>query len=210
VNVSDGTDEAGIILGLRSGDPGAWDRLCQEYSRRVRQYVSRLVGRNEHAVADVFQETMLAVARAGRNIRPDSKLWPWLSRIAHNQSALYWRNRYRERADSSHATIGQVDVVAGADNPADDVIQQETNQLVRYVLAQMNADYVAVLTAKYIDNMTIVQVVELVGGTNESVRSRLARARRDFAERYEKLTESTAQLERSHWGEMSSDVSRQS
>ena len=50
----------------------------------------------------------------------------------------------------------------------------------------MNAESAALLTGKYLDGLSIQQLVQTMGGTRESVRSRLARARRDFAARYER------------------------
>jgi RNA polymerase sigma-70 factor (ECF subfamily) len=53
----------------------------------------------------------------------------------------------------------------------------------------MASDYVTVLTAKYIDGQSIAQIVSEIGGTAEGVRSRLARARRDFKLRFVRLSE---------------------
>ena len=76
----------------------------------------------------------------------------------------------------------------GTFSPVDVALQRsDTVQAVRGLLAEMNADHVAMLTAKYLDGLTVPQMVEVMGGTNESLRSRLARARRDFRQRYECL-----------------------
>ena len=61
--------------------------------------------------------------------------------------------------------------------------------LIRRLLLEMDGDYAAVLTAKYIEGLSIVEIVELFGGTTESIRSRLARARKDFRQRYERAVE---------------------
>lgn len=182
--MTDGIDDADLVCGLRLGDRDAWSALCQKYGERLWRYVARLVGNDEDAVADVFQETLMAVAKSGRAIRPETTLWPWLSRIGHNQAAFYWRKRYRDRL-APHAAV---DTLATADgDPVAALTQMETVESVRVLLAEMNADHVALLTAKYLDNLTVPQILEAFGGTTESVRSSLARARRDFRERYERL-----------------------
>lgn len=237
--MSEGTNENVIIRGLQRGDQDAWRALCEMYSRRLWRYVSRLVGRNSEEVADVFQETMLAVAKAGRQLRTDdTKLWAWLAKIAHNQAALHWRKIYRERAKQGHTGLhstssGKADVentalentalentavenislentaVENNSDPAQLADRAESIQVVRYVLAQMPSDDVVVLVAKYMDDLSVSEIVATVGGTIESVRSRLARARRNFRKRFDDIAAGTCRLDGSVWNELSSDVSTQ-
>jgi RNA polymerase sigma-70 factor (ECF subfamily) len=183
VFVTDTLADAKIVQGLQGGHRWAWEALCRQYSPRVWKYVARLVGGDEEVVADVFQETMLAVAKAGRSVAPETRLWPWLAAIGHNQAALYWRKRYRSRQvfvarDFLEASF--------EDNPLDQLLHAETIDLVRSLLAEMNADAVALLLGKYLDGLSILELVNLLGGTEESLRSRLARARKEFRSLYER------------------------
>ena len=178
-------DEREIVLGLRSEDPSAWHALCDQFGDRIWTFIVRLVGNDESVVCDVFQETFLAASRSGRNLDAEhTKLWAWLSRIAHNQVANYWRQVYRNPQR-----------LEPPDVPADPILGPETvfsgkemAELVRRVLAEMGSDYVTLLTAKYINDQSVAQIVNENGGTTESVRSRLARARRDFKLRFERLS----------------------
>lgn len=192
--MSDGLSESDIVQGLRRGDRDAWDALCQQYSGHVWRYVARLIGRDAEVVADVFQETMLAVAKAGRGISEDTKLWAWLARISQNQAALYWRKRYRDRAVKLDADAL---TAKSEDGPLDALTRMETVDTVRGLLAEMSSDHVVVLTAKYTDGLSVSDIVEAIGGTTEAVRSRLARARRDFRERFERLSSRHGETERS-------------
>lgn len=179
----DGPSEREIVRGLRSGDRRAWAALCERYGARVWKHIARLIGSDQEVVADVYQETFLAVARAGRQLDEDAKLWAWLARIGHNQAALFWRKRYRDRLAGGDGE--PIEHSSGSD-PLAALERVETNECVRNLLAEMPADHVALLTAKYLDESTVAQIVESLGGTIESVRSRLARARRDLRERYER------------------------
>lgn len=180
--VNDQLSESDIIRGLQNGQADAWTALCDKHSAQLWRYVARLIGRDDSIVADVFQETMLAVAESGRGLRDDSKLWAWLSAIAHNQVALYWRRHYRENQRTDRRPI---DVLIGNDDPTVAIELAEQSQSVRQLLSEMAAQDADVLMAKYIDGLSVQQIVELHGGTTESVRSRLARARRDFKERFQ-------------------------
>ncbi len=179
-----GLEDAEIVQGLRDGDRGAWNALCNQYSQRLWRYVARLVGRDEEAVAEIYQETMLAVAKSGRGLAEDSKLWPWLARIGHNQTALYWRKYYRNRGKRLE---GHLVESKSEERPDAMLARAESVDCVRRLLTEMPSDHVTVLTAKYLDGLTVPEIVEVMGVTHESVRSKLARARRDFRKRYEKL-----------------------
>lgn len=170
--------EAEIVRGLRQGETRAWQALCDQYSRRVWRYVARLAGQDQSLVADTYQETLLAVARSGRNLSDSSRLWPWLAAIAHNQVALHWRKVSRRRTEAL-----AVEPVAIGPSPEDGLLQKENSELVRSVLLEMSPDDAVLLEAKYIDGQTVAEIVTAFGGTLESVRSRLARARREFGKK---------------------------
>jgi RNA polymerase sigma-70 factor (ECF subfamily) len=177
--VSDELDDADIVRGLRQGDADAWEALCGKYSARVCRYVARLIGSDANAAADVFQETMLAAARGGRTIRAETNLWAWLATISHHQAALHWRRAYRDRS----VPLETEPCGDSSQDPVERMSQSEANQSIRLILADMNAEHVALLTAKYIDEMSVQQMVTAFGGTAESLRSKLARARKDFRQR---------------------------
>lgn len=180
--VNDQLNEPEIVRGLQNGQADAWEALCDQYSARLWRYVARLIGHDASIVADVFQETMLAVSESGKNLRDETRLWAWLSAIAHNHVALFWRRHYRE---NQRAERRPVEGLIGNDDPTVAIEQAEQSEGVRKLLSEMVAQDAVVLMAKYIDGLSIQQIVELHGGTTESVRSRLARARRDFKERFQ-------------------------
>ena len=184
----DSSSESEIVSGLRDGDRQAWESLCQLFEDRLWHHISRLIGNDHAAVCDVFQETLMAVARSGRSISSDTKLWPWLAKIGHNQAALFWRTRYRDKRMEDDQATRKSPAITDND-PAAALMQQESNMLIRRLLLEMDGDYAAVLTAKYIEGLSIAEIVELFGGTTESIRSRLARARKDFRQRYERAVE---------------------
>ncbi|MEX0717092.1 MAG: sigma-70 family RNA polymerase sigma factor [Planctomycetaceae bacterium] len=186
----DGPTEREIVRGLRMGDRRVWAELCERFGPRVWRHIARLIGGDAEAVADVFQETFLAVARSGRRLDENAKLWGWLTRIAHNQAALHWRKVHRGSRAETH---GEPARIRAEGDPFDALDRRETAAIVRGALAEMPADHVALLTAKYLDELSVAEIVERLGGTVESVRSRLARARRDLRERYERMTASRAE-----------------
>jgi DNA-directed RNA polymerase specialized sigma24 family protein len=61
----------------------------------------------------------------------------------------------------------------------------ETGLVVRGVLAQLSADYAAMLTAKYLDNHSLAEMAAQFGSTVDATKSKLARARQEFRAKFE-------------------------
>lgn len=194
-NASPSLAEAETVRGLRNGDVRAWNALCEQFGHRVWAFLVKLVGDDEPTVSDLFQDTFLAASKSGRNLNAEStRLWNWLARIAHNLVAEHWRRVYRERRAVSAVLKTSSTPNANFESADDLLIRDETVETVRQVLSQMATDHAEVLVAKYVDGQSIAAIVQSLGGTTESVRSRLARARRDFKTRFERIDADSSEL----------------
>ena len=177
------TSEPESVANSRDDD---WATLYDQYSVRVWRYVARIIGSDSDAVGDAVQETFLAAARAFHQFDPArGTAWAWLSRIAHRQVALHWRRVGRDRIDRASVPVEE----ASADGEAiSRLVQIETVEVVRRVLAELPPESAAVLKGKYCDSLSVAELVEQFGGTAEGMRSKLARARRKFKSRYERAS----------------------
>jgi RNA polymerase sigma-70 factor (ECF subfamily) len=187
----DPDDSSAVISGLRHGDRDAWTALYDRYSVAVWRYVARLVG-SPNSVADVVQETFLAAARSARNFDPQrGSLASWLNGIAHHQAALYWRQHSRSERLRKLAEAGAAELrhwLDGTEPIEDEWNRRELADLVRGVLAEVSADYAALLSAKYFEGQSLETIAQATGGSIDAVKSKLARARREFRAKFEHLT----------------------
>jgi len=162
-----------------------WVALYDQYSVSVWRYVARIIGPDSDAVGDAVQETFLAAARAFHQYDPERGTpWSWLTGIAHRQVALHWRRIGRDHIDRVGTPVEEAVV---EDEVSARLDRSETAEVVRSVLAEMSSESAAILQGKYCDAHTVAELVERFGGTTEGLRSKLARARRDFKKRYEKI-----------------------
>ncbi len=187
----DEPDQLVVIRGLRDGSRDAWTALYDGYSADVWCYVGRLIGGQSSEIADVVQETFLAAARAARQFDATrGSLWSWLAGIAHHQAAAHWRRsgkteRVRELAEAGAIELRQWwEGTASAEALCE---QCELAELVRGILAELPTDYSALLTAKYLDDQSLDEMARRFGGSVEAIKSKLARARREFREKFESL-----------------------
>ena len=190
-------DPSAVIRGLCDGSRDAWTALYDRYCEHVWRYVARLLGSSAAAVADVVQETFLAAARSARGFDPErGSLGGWLTGIAHHRVHMYWRQigrveRLRKLAESGAAEIrGWLDRQESPDNASPDGgwNRAELTDLVRGALAEMSADYAALLSAKYLDERSLGEIARECGCSIDAAKSKLARARREFRVKFEYLT----------------------
>ncbi len=210
-------DQLAVARGLRDGCREAWGRLYDAYSADVWRYVARLLGPRPGAVADVVQEVFLAAAVAARRFDAErGNLWSWLAGIAHHKVVAHWRQANRADRVKAMAQAGAAEIRhwfdrqisdepkrsdgaasirvlasgAGSDGAAGagGLAAFDLADLVRSVLAELPADYAALLTAKYLDYRALADLADESGVTVDAVKSKLARARREFRSKFEFLT----------------------
>lgn len=186
----DDSQEQQLAQGLREGRIEAWHALYDAYAQPIWQAVARLLGPASADVADVVQETFLAAARSARSYDAQrGTLWQWLVGIARNHVALHFRKRERqERLRSAERWLaagnGQLARwLEGCDErPWEAMASAELATLVRAALSELSAEYASLLTARYLDEVSIEQLADAERATPAAVRSKLARARRALRE----------------------------
>jgi len=193
-----------VARGLQAGEPEAWQTLYDAYSQRVWWFAARLMGAESVDVADVVQETFIAAAGSARNYDSEQgPLWAWLSGILRNQVALYFRKQARQEkirraAEALRKANGQFVgwMNSGKESPQDLLEKADLVALVRAVLVTLPEEYESVLTAKYLDEVSVDELAHFENRTETAIRSQLARARRAFRDAFEKLALGTGYRER--------------
>jgi RNA polymerase sigma-70 factor, ECF subfamily len=190
----DSQEQLAVASGLRDGSRRSWAALYDAYSADVWRYVARLLGSDRAAVADVVQETFIEAARSATKFDAGrGTLWTWLTGIAHHRVAAHWRQAQKathlrslveRRADEVRHLLDATESDGEACQQNDPA---ELASLVRATLAELPADYAALLMAKYIDDRDLAGLSAETGATIEAVKSKLARARREFRTKFDRL-----------------------
>lgn len=194
----DKNTEREIAKGLQAGNCQAWLQLYEAYAEEVWRNISRLVGHDSAAVADIVQETFLAAARSARNFEPDrGSLWGWLWTIGRRQVALYYRKQkpsasLRQAQNWWASLDGETSnwIDAKADMPPDVLQSKELAALVRGAMSELPPEYQSLLLAKYVDNEPVNRIAGQMGYSEVAVRSKLARARKAFRKAFKRTIRS--------------------
>lgn len=194
----DPQDQLALVHGLRNGCRDAWTSLYDKYSGDVWRYVARLLGNDAAAVADVVQETFLGAAQSARQFDPKrGSLGAWLTGIAHHRVGLHWRQVGRANRLLKMAENGAAEVLHWLENPeplAQVWERQDIADLVRSVLAELPVDYATLLMAKYLEDRSLADLAQERGDSTEAIKSKLARARREFRGKFARLTRESSPM----------------
>jgi RNA polymerase sigma-70 factor (ECF subfamily) len=166
------SDEEELVRLVARGDRAAFEQL---YRRTAPWLAVRLRRRcaDEHVVAEVMQETYLAVWRAAGSFAGasvDGSAVGWLWTIAARRLVDTFRRRARESVPTS---VAEPLSPAAEDEVLSDVVGDEVGD----ALARLAPELRQVLQAMVVDGLTVRETAALLGVPEGTVKTRARRAR---------------------------------
>lgn len=172
-----------LVRALKARDEDAFSELVQVHQHKVFNIVFRILGDKQEA-EDVAQEVFITVFKHIDQFRGEAKFSTWLYRIATNHA----RNRIKylgRRARKKHQDI--------QDTPEGDVLQNplgtaparpdrqaqavELEVIIQEGLQQLGAEHREIVVLRDIENLSYIEISEITGLAEGTVKSRLFRAR---------------------------------
>jgi len=174
--------ETQLVKRLRAGDRVAMEEFYNIYRNRLYFLVSQQVGQ-DHAIAeDLVHEIFLAALGSLDKFRGDSQLYTWLRSIALHKINDFYRRQAREpQPTTSSFDLNALNLEQTGDNePAifTDMESEEIRQSVHQALADLPEDYQEVLVLKYLKDMPVLAISQVMGRSPKSVEGLLSRARK--------------------------------
>jgi RNA polymerase sigma-70 factor (ECF subfamily) len=151
-----------------------WRDLYEAHAAELVGYLWRLTGDREVAT-DLMQDTFAAGMRDERALREPEKARAWLFRIATHLATKRLRRQRLIAFLPFAGTERSSEGVPGVEDLA-----------VRDALRAISADQATALVLHYGHGFTRGEIAELVGRSEETVKSRIARGRRAFLEAYDR------------------------
>jgi RNA polymerase sigma-70 factor (ECF subfamily) len=131
---------------------------------------------------DLTAETFLAAVDAARRKNPPPISVPWAIGVARHKLIDHWRRSSRE-------TSGLKALTENYDDDVDDLGEEHLDAvLARETLATLAPHHRGALTLRYIDDLPVLDVANLLGRTVHATEALLSRARRAFRVAYEEQT----------------------
>ena len=163
------TYEKLLVVRAQDRDEQAFRELVTLYERRMLYYIHRLLGRHAD-LADVMQEIWIRVFTRITTLRAPEAFRVWLYKIAHDVAISQLRKSSRHKAIS----IEDTQVVEEVD--ADDWDESqllENAELVHKTLQELSLPHREVLTLRFLEELGLVEIAEVVGCSLGTVKSRL-------------------------------------
>jgi RNA polymerase sigma-70 factor (ECF subfamily) len=174
--------ETKLVENLRLGDSTAMEEFYNIYRNRLYSLVLEQVDRDEAVAEDLVQEVFLAALGSLDKFRGDSQLYTWLRSIALHKINDFYRRQAREpKPNKSFPDFNALVLEQTGDNePATFTVleSEEIRQSVHQALADLPQDYQEVLVLKYLKDMPVLAISQIMGRSPKSVEGLLARARK--------------------------------
>jgi len=174
--------DADMLKRLHDGDRTAMAELYDRYFDRVYSLVFNQVDRNREVAEDIVQETFLAALKSAKGFKGRSSAYTWLCSIAYHKVADHYRRQSRERKRMVSGV--DVDTVDDSENPGrqpqpDSLIESaETRQVVNEALSKLPWDYRQVLILKYVEELSVQEISQIMDRSPKSIEGLLTRSRK--------------------------------
>ena len=173
----------GDVVAAASGSQEAFARLVVATQNMVTAIALAIVG-DGSASHDVAQEVYLTAWQKLSTLTNPRSFLPWLRVITRNRArnwlARHRRHAARQRPPEELYLLEDTDV-----SPPERLEQQEREAWVRKLLSQLPAEAREVLMLYYREGRSTRQVAELLELSEEAVRQRLHRARKQLRREWE-------------------------
>ena len=166
---TDVDEDSGLVIQARS-DRAAFVQLYRRHYDAIFRYcVHRLFDR---AVAeDVTSEVFLKMVENFHRFRgTEAQFGNWLYRIATNAVNNYLRKTNRRKGLLKTACEQATNQMVYCEEASGKLV------LLRKAMLSLKPRYQAIITLRFFENMKLIEIAEVLGGSSGTIRSQLARA----------------------------------
>ena len=177
-----------VVRAFLDGDQRAFGELVRRYDTRLLNFVYRTIGDRERA-QDLVQETFVRVYRHIERFDLSKKFSTWIYTIASNLAKNELRNRSRnplvlfqtikKNWDADHRPLEWEDTQY---KPDDLFRKRHLREKVEEAVKELPEHHRIVFVLRELEGKTYEEIAEITGCNLGTVKSRLNRARNNFAQ----------------------------
>jgi RNA polymerase sigma-70 factor (ECF subfamily) len=187
VNIS--IDEATLVAQARSGNMESVERLILKYQDRVYNTILKLCGNADDA-AELTQDTFVRVIQGLKNFKGQSSFYTWMFRIAVNLTLNFCKKNSRvgfqplqsEPDEELKKQLKDYLIDKTSPQPPEIAATKEMHSLILKALEKLDADQKAAVVLCDIEQMNYAEIAETLDIEIGTVKSRIARGRRNLRE----------------------------
>ncbi len=173
-------NDAQLIQRILQGDQEAFSPLVRKYQQGVHALVWRKIG-DFHIAQEITQDAFLQAYRKLGTLKNPTQFSGWLYVIAANLCRSWFRKNRMPVPESLDATeTNEVDRVSYSQYVAEKQeaeVDETRREVVKKLLQKLPESERTVMTLHYLGEMTIKSISEFLGVSQNTIKSRLSRAR---------------------------------
>lgn len=181
-------DDSGLVAAFLAGDARAFTELVERYHLRLLNFIYRTIGDRDRA-EDLVQETFVRIYKHLHRFDQSRKFSTWAYTIAGNLAKNELRNRsrnplvlfqaIRKHWDSDHRPLEWED---NTYRPDDLFRKRHLRAMVERAVGMLPEHHRIVFVLRELEGKTYEEISEITGVNLGTVKSRLNRARNNFAQ----------------------------
>lgn len=181
-------DDSGVVAAFLAGERRAFDELVGRYHVRLLNFIFRTIGDRDRA-EDLVQETFVRIYRHLHRFDQTKKFSTWAYTIAGNLAKNELRNRSRnplvlfqtikKNWEADHRPLEWED---NTYRPDDLFRKRNLKEMVDRAVEQLPEHHRIVFVLREMEGKTYEEISEITGVNLGTVKSRLNRARNNFAQ----------------------------
>ena len=176
----DADSDSDLVARLRAGERAAIEEAYIAHHAAIRGFARRLVG-DASAAEDIVHEAFVALPRAIRRFRGEASLRGFLIGVAANHSRRHVRSAMRRRRATERLAAREEIKVKTVDATSELINRQLASRLWA-ALDELPIDQRVAFVLCEAEQRTSVEVAEIVGAPEGTVRTRLFHAKRKLRE----------------------------
>jgi len=181
-------DDSGLVAQFLAGEKRAFGELVSRYQVRLLNFIYRAIGDRDRA-EDLVQETFVRVYRHLHRFDQSKKFSTWVYTIASNLAKNELRNRsrnplvlfqtIRKNWEADHRPLEWED---NTYRPDDLFRKRRLKEMIELAVQRLPEHHRVVFVLREMEGKTYEEISEITGVNLGTVKSRLNRARNNFAQ----------------------------
>jgi RNA polymerase sigma-70 factor, ECF subfamily len=179
------------IKQVLKGDQNAYGEIVELYKDKIFQLCYRMLG-NRHEAEDVAQEAFIRAYINIHGFNQSKKFSSWIYRIATNLCIDRIRKKKPDyfldaEVPGTEGLTMYSQIASDTDMPEDQLARLELQEIVQKEISNLPEKYRAVIVLKYIEELSLNEISEILDLPLGTVKTRMHRGRENLRQRLKNL-----------------------
>jgi RNA polymerase sigma-70 factor, ECF subfamily len=170
-----------LALSAANGESVAFSRFYEQTKHQVFRVLTRVVGPSAD-VEDLMQDVYVQLIKALKGYRGDALITTFVHRICVNIGLMHLRSKKRKPEDSLEDDSPAFELESHSVSPETHAQMKQAQHLMQQALSKLSEEKAQVFVLHELMGLMPEEISEIAQCPANTVRSRLNRARVDFAE----------------------------